>query len=144
MRWRQLSNISQLTEGAEGSLNIVYSGKWSKGGKQSKYKNKRFNTREGWFDSKSEWHRWVFLKGRLKAGEIYDLKRQVKFSIDINDQHICEYIADSTYYTKSGKYVVEDYKGVILDLFKLKAKLVKALHGIEVKIVRKIDEPIEG
>lgn len=58
----------------------------------------------------------------------------------INDQLVCTYVADYVYLTASDQEIVEDYKGHITDVFKLKKKLMKAIHGIEIRVVNKITE----
>jgi hypothetical protein len=54
----------------------------------------------------------------------------------VNGILICTYIADFTY-TRDGKYIVEDFKGVLTDVFKLKRKLMKAIFNIDILISRK-------
>ena len=83
------------------------------------------------FASKAEAARYQQLKLLVRAGDIEDLVLQPKFSIVINDQKICTYIADFQYY-QDGKIIIEDVKGVRTPVYNLKKKLVKALHGIEI------------
>lgn len=121
-------------------------------GRGSKYKNRRFSTKDGWFDSKGEWARFQFLKDEEKRGRIKDLERQVRFALDVNGSHICDYIADFTYkVVDKNSLIVEDFKGwFIADVFRLKSKLMKALLEIEVRIVKsptedpcKVDDPVK-
>lgn len=84
------------------------------------------------FDSKKECERYKLLKILEKKGHIQDLKTQVKYAFEYNNVKIGKYIADFTY-TESGKFIVEDVKGVRTPLYKFKAKLLKAFHGIEIK-----------
>jgi hypothetical protein len=44
-------------------------------------------------------------------------------------------VADFTY-IQDEKYIVEDYKGVETAVFRLKKKLMLAVHGIDIKIVK--------
>lgn len=86
-----------------------------------------------------------------RAGEIKDLKRQVKFVLiptirepptigprggvingDIIERE-CYYRADFTYYTKSGEFVVEDVKGCKTKDYIIKRKLMLYLKGIRIK-----------
>lgn len=46
---------------------------------KGKFNNKKVETAEGVFDSKGEWQRWLFLKDAERRGEIFNLRRQVKF-----------------------------------------------------------------
>lgn len=87
-----------------------------------------------WFASTKEGKRWCELQLMQHGGYISDLKRQVRFPIDVNGIPICHYVADATY-QRNGKLVVEDCKGVETDIYRLKAKLMKAVHGITVETV---------
>lgn len=97
------------------------------------------------FDSKKEMHRYEELKLMQRAGVITDLKRQVKFEIvpqcktvDGRKAQARYYIADFTY-KERGMLVVEDVKGYKhgagYELFKLKAALMRWVHGIDVREV---------
>lgn len=104
--------------------------------KKSKYKNKKTVFDGITFDSKKEagyYGKLVLLK---KSGEISDFKMQVRFPLKIKNKLICTYIADFVTYGKYGEILeVIDVKGVILPLFRIKYKLMEAIHGITVKIV---------
>jgi len=83
------------------------------------------------FMSKKEAARYIQLKALLKAGHIKDLGLQPKYKIEYNGVKICTYIADFKY-TQDGKEIVEDVKGQILPMYRLKKKLVKAFYGIDI------------
>lgn len=83
------------------------------------------------FASKREAKRWSELLIMQRAGYLTDLQRQVRFPLDVNGIPICHYVADFTF-QRNGQLVVEDSKGVRTPEFKLKAKLMKACHQIEV------------
>jgi hypothetical protein len=83
------------------------------------------------FASKQERGRWMDLRLEEKAGAIKDLKRQVVYPIEVNGLKVCDYIADFQY-ERDGRMVTEDAKGYRTDIFKLKSKLMRAVHGIEV------------
>ena len=93
------------------------------------------------FDSKWEAERWGQLTAMEKAGSIKDLERQIKYDIFVNDQKICRYVADFKYKQVeedgSETEIVEDAKGVETADFKLKKKLMLAVHGIEIKLSKK-------
>ena len=100
------------------------------GGTNSKYRAKSVTTEDGFFSSKKEEARWCELKLLEKAGEIKDLKRQVRFPLHYRsgDNIICHYIADFTYFDlKKYKNICEDVKGyrkgLAYQLFKIKRKL---------------------
>lgn len=102
----------------------------------NKYRAKKIRTAEGVFDSKAELARWNELKLLERAGEIKNLRRQVRYKMVINGVHVCDYIADADYWgrVKGDKFglVVEDTKGVRTPLYRLKAKLMKAVHGVTI------------
>lgn len=102
------------------------------------------------FASKGEADRWCLLKLRERAGEIKGLERQVTYrlyGVRVNCEHddsateVAKFIADFRYWEKDGpsnlREVVEDFKGVETPVFKIKRRLMKACHGIEVSIVRR-------
>ena len=93
------------------------------------------------FDSKWESERYGQLKAMERGGIVTDLELQVKYDIVINDIKICKYIADFVYKEESpdGKIreIVEDAKGFETPEFKLKKKLMKAVHGIDIYLSKK-------
>ena len=103
-----------------------------KGGRPSKYGNVKDEADGFTFASKAERGRWMDLRLMEKAGEIKELKRQVKYPLEVNGLHICDYVADMVY-EQNGLVVVEDVKGYITREFRIKKKLMLACHGIEIK-----------
>ena len=93
------------------------------------------------FDSKWESERYGQLKAMERGGIVTDLELQVKYDIVINDIKICKYIADFVYKEESPdgeiREIVEDAKGFETPEFKLKKKLMKAVHGIDIYLSRK-------
>ena len=120
--------------------------------KKSKYHNKKI-TRDGeTFDSIKEYNRYCELKLLERAGEITELKRQVKFKlIPTIREPVCEmsrqgvfkkgkvlerevsYIADFVYKNKIGFEVVEDVKGVRTKEYVIKRKLMLYMHHIRIQ-----------
>jgi hypothetical protein len=89
------------------------------------------------FHSKKEANRYAELLLLVKAGEIRDLKLQVKYSLDVSGVHICNYYADFVYIDcRFETTVVEDVKGMksggAYSVFKLKEKLMLAIHKIDI------------
>lgn len=105
-----------------------------KGYTRSKYGNKKCDYHGLKFDSAGELQRYLVLCDMADRGEINNLKRQIKFPLSANGQHICDYIADFVYDMPDGTKVVEDWKGIMTDVFKLKAKLFLANHGFSITI----------
>src|SRR5688500_13421429 len=87
------------------------------------------------FDSKKEARRYQDLKLLERAGVISELcvdKKQLRYSLVVNSEKICTYVADFRY-VENGRTVIEDTKGFKTPEYKLKAKLMKACHGIEIR-----------
>ena len=89
------------------------------------------------FASKKEAARWNTLKLLQTAKKIKTLERQVRYSLDVEGRHICDYIADFSYWDRVKECaIIEDVKGMrrgaAYDLFRLKARLFAALFKIEV------------
>lgn len=99
------------------------------------------------FDSKAEATRWAELMFRQKAGQISNLRRQVRYDLippqkkpSGGTERAIYYIADFVY-QQNGKEIVEDVKGYRnpqsagYAKFVIKRKLMLYLHGIEVREV---------
>ena len=123
----------------------------------SKYHSKKTSVDGIIFDSKKEAKRYRELKLLEQAGEIFNLQRQVKYTL-IEPQYIptgeiykrgpkkgqpkmklaereCAYYADFVYTDKTGNTVVEDTKGMKTQDYKIKRKLMLYKHGISIKEV---------
>lgn len=119
---------------------------------RSKYGNKKVGYNGESFDSLKEYRRFCELGLLEKAGEITDLKRQVKFvlipaqyepdTIGIRGgvrrgkllEREVSYVADFVY-TQDGKQVVEDTKGFRTTDYIIKRKLMLWVHGIRINEV---------
>lgn len=85
------------------------------------------------FASKAEAARYSTLKMLERANEIEDLELQPKFTVEVNGVHICDYFADFRYTDcREGLQVTEDVKGVKTPVYKLKKRLVEAVHGVTI------------
>lgn len=103
--------------------------------KRNKYAAKKVVTEEGTFDSRMEYKRWCQLRKMQRVGEIAELERQIVFEFIVNEVRIGKFTADHRYLDLStGQVVVEDVKGVLVRDVGLRLRLMKALHGIEVKL----------
>lgn len=105
--------------------------------KKSKYGNKRVQIDGIWFDSILEGHRYGQLKLLKQAGEIADFEMQVTYHLGVNGIHICDYRADFVVKYPDGHGEVEDTKGVETPEFKLKKKLMLAIYGIKIVLIRR-------
>jgi hypothetical protein len=97
----------------------------------SKYGNVKAEAGGMLFASKRERSRWIDLRLQEKAGAITKLQRQVVYPIVVNDFKVCDYIADFVY-ERSGALMVEDAKGYRTEVYLLKKKLMRAVHGVEI------------
>lgn len=114
-------------------------------GRRSKFRN----VATAGYDSKKESKRAEELFLMQRAGQIQDLQTQVKFVLIPAQreeptrgprgglkpgkliEHECAYIADFVY-TKDGKQIVEDSKGMRTKDYIIKRKLMLWVHGIRV------------
>lgn len=100
----------------------------------TKYKNRETQVDGIRFSSRKEANRYCELKLLKAAGEIVDLQIQPRFDMVINGHKVCFYLADFAY-RQDGKLVVEDVKSPAtrkIPIYRLKNKLMKAVHGIDV------------
>jgi hypothetical protein len=98
----------------------------------SKYRNKITFVDGLRFASKKEAARYTQLKLLSQSGCIQQLELQVKFPIAVNGVKVCVYIADFVY-VENNMRIVEDVKGVKTAMYRLKKKLMKAVHGVDVR-----------
>lgn len=107
-------------------------------------KRKYGNVKAEWggivFDSKGELNRWLQLNLMQEAGKISDLERQVKFElcppvrlVGESRSYAINYVADFKY-TEQNKTIVEDWKGHQTEGFKIKRRLLKHIHGIDLRL----------
>ena len=116
----------------------------------SKYHSEKVTIDGETFDSRKEARRWQELRLLQKAGQISELRRQVKFVLIPTQRAVdtmgpkggvikgkvlereVAYIADFVY-KEDGKTVVEDTKGMKTKDYIIKRKLMLWVHGIKVK-----------
>ncbi|UWG68375.1 MAG: Protein of unknown function (DUF1064) [Bacteriophage sp.] len=104
----------------------------------SKYNAKKTVVDGITFDSKREADRYLVLKGMEEEGAIDGLRRQVRYELipafDVDGRHYRPvfYVADFVY-VEDGKEVVEDVKGMITDVYRLKSKLFARRYGKAIK-----------
>ena len=103
----------------------------------NKYSNIKTVTADGIkHDSRKEARRWVELTLLQRAGEISDLKRQVKYELipKQEGERAVNYIADFVYIdNKTGNTVIEDCKGFKTDVYRLKKKLFQWRYNTKIK-----------
>lgn len=101
----------------------------------TKYKAKKVQVDGITFDSKREARRYCELRLLERAGEIRELELQKKYELipKQGKERAVHYIADFVYKDKSGAEIVEDTKGFRTPDYVIKRKLMKWVHGIEIK-----------
>lgn len=122
-----------------------------------KYFSRKIKNKDGVFDSKAEYERFLYLRRKEEIGAISGLQRQVKFEIipkltklvkvqlktkekvvERTEEKAAHYTADFCYYNSSGQYVISECKGKYLQSVKdyvLRRKLIKQIinkHNMEV------------
>lgn len=105
----------------------------------SKYRSRKVTVDGTTFDSYREAKRYRDLSLLLRAGEISDLRTQVKYTLipgqkkpSGGTERAVTYTADFVYRDKTGKEIVEDAKGVRTQQYIIRRKLMLYTHGIEV------------
>jgi hypothetical protein len=112
-----------------------------RGGNGHKYSAKRTTCQAGHsHPSMGEARRCDDLHLLQRAGEITHLELHPKFPVHINGVKVFTYIADFTYFPQKpapASRVVEDFKGVLTPIYKLKKKAVEAYYpGVKIVEVR--------
>jgi len=100
--------------------------------KTLKYGNRKTVVDGMAFDSAKEARRYGELKLLERAGQITGLEIQPAFRLVVNNCLICTYKADFTYQDAKKQRIVEDVKGVKTPVYRLKKKLMLAIHGVEI------------
>ena len=108
--------------------------------RRNKYGNKKTEMDGITFDSKREAKRYAELNLLQRGKVISDLQLQVEFQLiepmRIAGKHYRAIIYRADFvYMQDGKQVVEDAKGVRTDVFQIKKRLMKQVHGIDVVLV---------
>lgn len=112
--------------------------------RRSKYGAVRTTVNGITFASEAEARRYQELLWLVKAGEIRNLHRQKAYALliegtDGRGHVIGRYDSDFEYDERDGsewRHVTEDVKGVKTPVYRIKRKLMKALHGIEIRETR--------
>lgn len=105
--------------------------------RKTKYRAIRKKVGDITFDSSKEANRFVYLRWLQKSGKISGLTCQVSFEIAPaciiggKKKAALRYVADFTYW-RDGKYIVEDVKGFLTSVYKVKRHLMKLVHGVDI------------
>lgn len=101
---------------------------------KSKYRNVKTTIDGHVFASKREAARYGVLKAAQQAGDISGLELQPRYPLVVCGLKVCVYVADFKY-VEDGEVVIEDSKGVRTQAYIIKRKLMKAIHGIDIREV---------
>ena len=113
--------------------------------RRQKYRSEKVEQDGIVHDSRKEAERWAELQLLERAGQIYNLQRQVAFVLapavrlagEARMKPALRYIADATY-VQGGHLVVEDTKSAVtrrLASYRQKKHLMATVHGIHIKEV---------
>lgn len=105
----------------------------------NKYGNKKTTVDGITFDSSKEAHRYGELVMMQRAGLISGLERQPKFDLIVNGEKVGKYTADYRYFDHvAGHTIVEDVKSkpTMTAVYRLKKRLMKAIHRIDIKEIQ--------
>ena len=103
--------------------------------KQPKYNNRKVEIDGHKFDSKLEAQYYEFLKHKKATGKIKDFSLQPRYTLqetfkrDGKTYRSITYIADFEVLHNDGSTQVIDVKGMMTDVFKIKAKMFTKLYG---------------
>ena len=89
------------------------------------------------FASKAEMRRYIELKQMQHHGMIRNLVLQPRYPLRVKGVLVTTYVADFRYQdVEPGDTIVEDVKGFVTDVYRLKRKLMHVIHGIQIQEFR--------
>lgn len=81
-----------------------------------------------WYASKSEARYARYLDARVKAGEVARWERQVRMKLVVNGEKVCTVVPDFRVHFADGRVELHEVKGHSTPVWKIKMRLLKALH----------------
>ncbi len=103
--------------------------------RKNKYGNKKTVYNGIKYDSKKEAEYAFRLDVLKKSGEVNRWERQINYKLEVQGIKICSYRLDFKVYYSDGRIEYVDVKGYRTTEYKIKAKLMRACHGIQIKEV---------
>ena len=73
---------------------------------------------------------------RLKLQDKFVLAARVKFEAEVRAKPAVTYVADFTYFDDDNNFIVEDVKGMITPVYRLKKHLMMDKYGIEIREIK--------
>lgn len=130
-------SIASLGADAQRQVRAKLTAEPTKKAKRPKYGNSCVVVDGYRFHSEKESRRYLELKAMQRAGEIFNLKVQPAWRIEVNGRFIVDYVADFSYGTghKPHNQIVEDVKSKITarkESYVIKKKLMLAVFGVEI------------
>nr|WP_278434289.1 DUF1064 domain-containing protein [Brucella anthropi] len=105
--------------------------------KRNKYGAKKTMLDGITFDSKAEARYYAQLKQREKAGEVHSVELQRPYVLSVDGFLIATYKADFSFWDHvEERQRVIDVKRVVTPVFRLKQKMMKAIYGIDIEVVK--------
>lgn len=95
---------------------------------RTKYKARGIHAHGLYFASKAEHSRFMQLTLLLNEGRLTHLDFQPRYAFAHNGVQLGFYDADFRYLTADGRLVVEDVKGMVLPVYKMKRKMLAAWY----------------
>jgi hypothetical protein len=100
--------------------------------KTSKFKSRKTTVDGIEFHSTKEARRYSELRLLERSGAILRLELQPRYDFVLNGVKLGFYKADFRY-VENGQIVVEDVKGMTTPMYNLKAKMMRAFHGVTIR-----------
>lgn len=91
------------------------------------------------FDSKLELDYYLFLLDKKSRGKIKDIELHKRIDLIVNGHLVCFMKPDFVIHNNDFSIEYHDTKGIVTATFIIKAKLFKALKGLEIKVIKRGD-----
>lgn len=115
----------------------VSAAEYRQANKRNKYGAKKTTLDGITFDSKAEARYYAQLKQREKAGEVHSVELQRPYVLAVDGFLIATYKPDFSFWDQvEERQRVIDVKGVVTPVFRLKQKMMKAIYGIDIEVVK--------
>jgi len=95
---------------------------------RNKYNNKKCRYKGYIYASRREAADSMWLDSLLANGKLLEIQKQVKISVDVEGEHICNHYADFLVTLADGRMKYIETKGLVTEVYRLKLKLIKALY----------------
>lgn len=119
------------------TMSLEEFGRLQTGTGRNKYHNKKTVHNGTTYDSKreAEYRKELDLlcnSGICDADRVEKIEEQVRYRLEVNGELVCTYVLDFRVTYGDGRVEHIDVKGVRTGVYKIKKKLMYAVHGIEI------------